>query len=895
MTHQFFPKFILLVSCFICNYAFSQCNHTISFTDTYGDGWNGTTVTIDVNGTPVPGMINITLAAGFGPQNQVVSVNTGDVITVTETSTGAWPGEEMIEITSSVTGSLTGPSWTQTTPSATADCGGPMTVDSYNVFQASTANAEISQTDVELIGVEIVTSGSLTPLSLTDLEFNLNGSSSIADFNGNMKVYYTGTSATFNNSSLFASSPLAGAIGTWVTLSGAQVLSTGSNYFWLATDINSGATIGNVVDGRCRTAIVGGVDEITTVENPGGSRLIVAESPKPGGVYDATIWFDANYGAETGGAAATNGSAVDLWPNKMATPGVVNVVQGTLAKRPTFNTNPFNYNPTFYFDGTDDRLDNTFLASDFMNTTDNTVAIVHRYYGGVVIWKFFRNGDGSGRMQYEANGANYRFDYNGTNTVATTYTNEIDIFSTRTNHSGNLVMNENGSVILTNAAPGAFDITESKEFYFGENPQAAWPLNARMDLAEFVIFPKDLNDTEQRQLDSYLALKYAVTLDNTGGGVNGDYLSTSATTIWDASAGLGYHNDVIGIGRDDSQAFYQKQSHTQDDVSRMYVAALSASNNANVGTFSSDESYVVAGQNLGAMCATAASIAEMPAGCGLYSRLEREWRLERTNMTDLFAMDFTLSACAVPGSVNIADLRLLVDDDGDFSNGGTSCFFNGDGTGINISYAGSVITIANLSTTHIANNSARFITIGSNNPATPLPVELVLFEVNCDDQQKAILNWSTASENNSDYFTIERSIDQSNFEIIGELEASEFSNEMIEYEFIDYNFNRTGSYYRLSQTDNDGKKEYLGERYLDCEMENRIEVYPNPFMNQVTIVSEQEAQVQLFDLAGVIILDANISAGENLLPLVNIDAASYILKITMENGEFEIIKLVKMK
>ena len=101
------------------------------------------------------------------------------------------------------------------------------------------------------------------------------------------------------------------------------------------------------------------------------------------------------------------------------------------------------------------------------------------------------------------------------------------------------------------------------------------------------------------KIHSYLAVKYGITLENTGGGTQGDYLATTGTTIWDASVNSSYHNDVIGIGRDDNQALLQKQSHSFYDIERLYIDFLQPTNVSNSGIINSDTSYVMMGNNGG--------------------------------------------------------------------------------------------------------------------------------------------------------------------------------------------------------------------------------------------------------------------------------------------------------
>jgi hypothetical protein len=91
-----------------------------------------------------------------------------------------------------------------------------------------------------------------------------------------------------------------------------------------------------------------------------------------------------------------------------------------------------------------------------------------------------------------------------------------------------------------------------------------------------------------------------------------------------------------------------------------------------------------------------------------------------------------------------------------------------------------------------------------------LPVELLSF-TGKQENEKIILNWSTASEMNNDYFTIERSPDGNNWEVIGNLKGTGTTSTPRDYTFADA-LENTGSktvYYRLKQTDFNGQYEYF--------------------------------------------------------------------------------------
>lgn len=93
-------------------------------------------------------------------------------------------------------------------------------------------------------------------------------------------------------------------------------------------------------------------------------------------------------------------------------------------------------------------------------------------------------------------------------------------------------------------------------------------------------------------------------------------------------------------------------------------------------------------------------------------------------------------------------------------------------------------------------------------PSLPLPVEMLYFEGQGYSSYN-ILKWSTASEYNSDYFSIQRSRDGINWTEVGKKISSGNSTVKNDYSYTDYYLNDGIVYYKLIQYDFDGKfKEY---------------------------------------------------------------------------------------
>lgn len=359
----------------------------------------------------------------------------------------------------------------------------------------------------------------------------------------------------------------------------------------------------------------------------------------------------------------------------------------------------------------------TFFAAYYLPaTTANDHFMLYNETGNDAIQ--FRNLGANGRL---AIGRQVSNSINAVRNYPETFLPKIISYKGNRSNATSFSAFDNSLPILP---PGAGSQSSGAQgLYFGVMPgNGNSPYNGY--LHEFIFYNTDLSDNEIFKINTYLAVKYGATLDNTGGGPQGDYIAANSTVIWDASVNPAYHNNVFGIGRDDNQGLLQKQSHAFDDTARVYLNTLQVNNVANAGSFNSDASYVVMGDNNGLMNSTAASNIEIPALSNAQNRVDREWKITKTNFSQTFNCDFTVSPSFIVNNPNC--FELLVDDDGDFSNGGTTAYYNGDGTGVSITISGSTIQVSNLSNTHIPDNSIKYITLTSLGPIVNLGLDFDL-------------------------------------------------------------------------------------------------------------------------------------------------------------------------
>ncbi|WP_165851395.1 T9SS type A sorting domain-containing protein [Brumimicrobium aurantiacum] len=148
-----------------------------------------------------------------------------------------------------------------------------------------------------------------------------------------------------------------------------------------------------------------------------------------------------------------------------------------------------------------------------------------------------------------------------------------------------------------------------------------------------------------------------------------------------------------------------------------------------------------------------------------------------------------------------------------------------------------------------------------------LPIELISFTAKYSDiNENTIIEWSTKTETNNDYFEIERSQNGKNWELIHKRDGAGNSNSEITYQFTDVHPLNGISYYRLKQTDFDGKNSYSEIRSI--ERNSGVNFYPNPLKTGTTLFIEsknENTKFKLFSSQGKLI--QTLDSGKNQLNL----------------------------
>ncbi len=138
--------------------------------------------------------------------------------------------------------------------------------------------------------------------------------------------------------------------------------------------------------------------------------------------------------------------------------------------------------------------------------------------------------------------------------------------------------------------------------------------------------------------------------------------------------------------------------------------------------------------------------------------------------------------------------------------------------------------------------------------AAALPVTWVYFKGQSNGNSN-LLQWETASEQNTDYFIVERSADGMNYTAIGRVDAAGNSTTAKDYSYTDSNPNSGYSYYRLKQVDKDAQFKLSDVVLISGTTVKTIEqLYPNPVHDQLNVVLDNAAKgsgrIAVYDLAG---------------------------------------------
>jgi hypothetical protein len=408
------------------------------------------------------------------------------------------------------------------------------------------------------------------------------------------------------------------------------------------------------------------------------------------------------------------------------------------------------------------------------------------------------------------------------------------------------------------------------------------------NIAEVIVYNQEVDNTTpnanaRNQIFSYLGMKYGIPL-----GIS--LLSSAGTTVWDATANATYNHSVFGLAVDNTSGLNVTQSNSSATGSPNGTGQSGAGNIiiSDFNPITTDQSFVMIGNDGHPLTETTF---DMPAAAAGSERLSRNWWVQNTNSVGPVNLSFDFTGLTVTGSIGTtSDFRLMVNDAGDptFSMGNTE-YYTPSSFSTNV---------ANFTAVNLPNGNV--FAIMSSAVGVPLPVDFISFTAQSSGGN-VDLNWVVGDNQQASSYEVDRSSDGVNFTKIAVLPNNA---DQTNYSFVDANAGAGTHYYRVLETDQDGKSIYskvvsatIGGGDFSVAVLNNPAVGKTDAQLQINAVSSGVAYIELWSLGGarISLQQEAIGTGTTTIsiPMSNLAPGSYVVKV-MVNNNTHVAQVVKM-
>jgi hypothetical protein len=466
-----------------------------------------------------------------------------------------------------------------------------------------------------------------------------------------------------------------------------------------------------------------------SISNPGDSNVtnntatstnavaIVTLVFAPGGVTGMTYWTKADGGKNCN----TAGCTITSWSNSGTLGAAANAVTG-LGTVTYDTTNLINYNPTLYF--------NNASLNTNSNLTITTAAASVFTMTKIGAWGSFLLGPQTATnnsLDWSTSPTLDRLGlypatniYNGANLRAA---NTPDITSTSRATGWSATSRTDGRQTLTNAAnvtPFA-SATRGIGRSFNTNSTLA-------NVGEVIIYPTEIIGTPRSKVESYLSIKYGITLDQT---TAQNYILSNTGIAWNGTLAGIFNRDIAGIARDDVSSLAQAKSQSVNNTGDIIVNSVSA-----IGT--NFQSLIWAND---ASATWAFVTTDSPTG---YERITREWQFQEKN-GDLGNVKVSYPTLSVPSGFT-GTLMMLTDSDGVFATGITA--YTGTLVGSSWEFTVNIADMQYITFAKVVPTDTTPPTILSNSVAsgTLAPVGTFPITITYADTGSSIVPWSLSGK-----------------------------------------------------------------------------------------------------------------------------------------------------
>ncbi|WP_165932699.1 LamG-like jellyroll fold domain-containing protein [Flavobacterium cellulosilyticum] len=425
----------------------------------------------------------------------------------------------------------------------------------------------------------------------------------------------------------------------------------------------------------------------------------------PGGINaDFRLWLKANRGMNLG-----TGNKVPLWKD-LGSHGK-DASQSDITKQPTFINSAsgnINYNPVVKFENNGNTLNQflyntengyytqeTFIVmeSDATNGAAMTIIsgtsepkpategapypIVPNENSGIGLGDFtsrlsneklwfnqWQTTTGNYFTVADASGSYTKAGIINTRNKTTTASNGVDLLFNSIDSGNQTSIN----TTYTNLGYNDAGLWKGTPYNLGKNVNGGTFGNLNGRIAEIISFAARVPDSDRPKIETYLAIKYGITL-----GVNGtskNYINSVGAIIWNATSNVGYNYNIAGIGNDVGSDLNQKQSKSSNETNVVTIGLgeISATNSANINEFPIDKNFLIWGSDNGTYTAGSSNSSTIAAGLTTNTiRINKKWKIVETG-GDVGNVIVGIPATAFSSFSKLAneEYTLIVSDDASF-------------------------------------------------------------------------------------------------------------------------------------------------------------------------------------------------------------------------------------
>ncbi|MCC1485605.1 hypothetical protein, partial [Winogradskyella immobilis] len=416
----------------------------------------------------------------------------------------------------------------------------------------------------------------------------------------------------------------------------------------------------------------------------------------PGGVSNnLSFWLKADAGV------IESGGAVSQWNNQG---GIGDIRQSNASFRPSLTSNALNFNPSLFFDGNDDVLltgsgfdSHTQIivfnpSANISNTSSLEIVLAHSL-------DVVNSNAGLGTGNLNAVGGSFPVSYFFSSTDVDTsgggeYVAALNTPGFSTDDPFLSILRQNdfaiGNVnsleeirlwgelqtITTIQNQDQYGVFTNEGFSVGRRFGGSFEF--RGDVLEVISFGRRITDNELSSIESYLSIKYGLTLNQS---TPQDYVNSLGNTIYDSDGALsGFVSNIAGIGKDDASGLNQKQSisTTTNSVQANNIGlvtigngTIAATNILNGNDFSVDQSFMLWGNN-GASITLNTPIT---ISSQTLNRMSRIWAIQETGTVGTVTLSIPQS------TFNNVSPTLIVSSNTTFNGSDTAVSLTDDGNG----------------------------------------------------------------------------------------------------------------------------------------------------------------------------------------------------------------------